>query len=286
MRRRGLAILLAAGLTLSAPPGCRPAADPLRPRLPPPTAQGLELSPLAPGTKLQQSRQFVILVRVYLIALELPMGSVSDSEELWGYLNEEPLGARIGAALGLNGIRVGLGRDADWPQIRKTLMSLTARKPYTWNFNTPPAKAVSIPLKQTAGTQTIFQFAADRTLSGRDYEPGVNVLTIVPTIDYDNPSAVHISGAAAIRSRPRPQYVETPGGFVLQNRPAVHRLPEMGFRLIVPPGGVVIIAPSQAAYRHTSPGAAFLINTQEGVRFEKVLVIVPEVFYAPVPQHD
>jgi hypothetical protein len=247
----------------------------------------MALNPLAGGTKLEKDREYTILVRLQLITLELPGGATSHSEELWSYLNEEPVGARVSSTLWRNGIRVGLGREADWPELRQILSQLTAKSLYRWNMNHPPGDPVSIPLKKLQGVQTIFLLRPDRTLIGYDYPAGDNVLTLVPTIDYDNPAAVHVAGAITIRSAlQRPQYVQTPAGYVLTRKPVRYRLPAMDFGLLVPAGGFVFVGPSSAAERETSPGAAFLIHEKDGVKFEKVLVILPEVFAARVRPAD
>ena len=280
MKQSGPAFLLcAAGWLLSASAGCQPDVAPLRQDLPPPIFEGQPLNPLAGGTKLEKDRTYVVLIRLQLIILELPSGATSRSEELWSYFSEEPVGARIGSTLGLNGVRVGLGREADWPEIRQALASLTARSLYRWNMNHPPGDPVSVPLKQGQDVQTIFLFRPDRTLVGSDYPPGDNVLTIVPTINYDEPDKVHVTGGVMVRtSYDRPQYVHTPAGFVLTRRPDRFRLPGMDFSLIVPAGGFVFVGPGSAAERDDSPGAAFLIHEKDGVKFERVLVILPEVF--------
>lgn len=288
MRQNSLGFVLsaAAGLSLCASAGCRD-FDQAPPEPVPRFAQGGTLDPDGRGAKAVNGRKFLILIRFQLILMELPVGSTSDSAELWSCLSEEPLGARISAALGINGFRVGLGRQADRRDVRKILTRMTARSPYEWNFNTRPSGAVAIPLKRRQPTQTIFTFRPDRTLVGYDYEPGDNILSIIPTIDYDAPSAVHVSGAFGIRStQTRPQYVETPGGYFLENKPVHYPLPGLDFKLVVPPGGFLLIGPSKDARGEMSSGAAFLLTKKDGVKFEKVLLIAPKVFYEPIPEPD
>lgn len=276
--REAILIILAASAA-----GCQPPGEPLRQDLPPPVSAGQPMTPLKRGSRLEKDREFIFLVRLQLIAMELPLGSTTDSSELWSYLNEEPVGARVGSTLGINGVRIGLGREADWPEIRAILSRLTARPLRRWTLAQPPGEPLSIPLKQNQDVQTVFLKAADRTLTGYDYPPGDDVVTIVPTINYDDPTATHVTGALAVRSaRRRPQYVETPTGYVLSSEPVRCPLPGMDFRLIVPPDQFVVIGPGAAARDEDSPGGAFLTIRREGVRFETVLVILPEVFAEPV----
>ena len=47
-------------------------------------------------------------------------------------------------------------------------------------------------------------------------------------------------------------------------------------------GGFVLIGPGAGVKRSTSPGCHFLVHQSKGVEFETILVIAPELFYAPV----
>ncbi len=275
--------LAAAGVGLAITAGCPPAADPARrgpaAALPPPTP----LSPLQRPAQPDSQSKFLRLVRLKFMAIDLPLGATGESERLWSYLDEEPVGARISVTLGQNGFRVGQGRGSDWPQMKDVIDRLTIKSWRSWILQSLPGNSVSIALKERQDVQTIFVFRRNRTLFAKDYPPGDNVLAIVPTLSYDDPTGVHMTASALIRTtRRRSQYVKTPAGYVIATAPVLHELPEMEFRLAVPQGGLVLIGPSKAAKDATSPGSAFLTHSVDGVRFEQILVIVPEVVAQPI----
>ena len=271
-------VVLAVGLG-----GCRERVEPLRPPLALPRAGGVELHPLARGRKLDDPRSFILLIRFRLITVELPIGSVSDSEELWSYVNEEPVGGRIGATLARNGIRVGVASEQTWTDVAKLLRRLTGKSLARRHLVTHPGAAMPVVLKVAEPLQTVFLFRPDRTLIGNDYPPCDNVLMMAGTINYDEPTDVYLTVGAILRSvGRRSRYVEGAAGYVLTSLPTYYRLEDMGFTVRIPAGGFVVVGPGPDVRRDTSPGHRFLVPTRRGLQFETILVIAPEVFAAPV----
>ena len=280
MRRciAGFGVVLAVGLG-----GCRERVEPLRPPLALPRSGGVELHPLARGRKLDDPRSFILLIRFRLITVELPIGSVSDSEELWSFVNEEPVGGRIGATLARNGIRVGVASEQTWPDVAKLLRRLTGKSLSRRHIVTHPGAAVPVVLKVAEPRQTVFLFRPDRTLIGNDYPPCDNVLMMAGTVNYDEPTDVHLTAGTILRSVERQtRYVEGAGGYVLTSLPTYYRLEDMGFTVKIPAGGFVVVGPGPDVRRDTSPGHRFLVRTRRGLQFETILVIAPEVFAAPI----
>jgi len=275
--------LWAAALALPAASGCRSDAEPLRPALAPPVLGGQMFSPVGRGAKFQRRGAYVLLVRLRLITVQLPIGSVSESEDLWSFLNEEPTGARIGAALTLNGLRVGVGVESAWPDIAKILRRLTGRTAVRSHMLTHPGATVPFVVKRKQPLQTIFTFRPDRTLVGDDYPPGDNIIAITPTVNFDDPTAVVLTGVPLVRSTYRqPKYIHANGAYRLESAPEYRQLPDMEFRIRVPSGGFLLIGPGPDIRRRTSPGHNFLARSAQGAITETVLVVAPEVFAAPV----
>ncbi len=277
--------ILVAGIVLASAglAGCRPKVEPLRPPMAPPEADGVPLNPFDPGQKIDNAKDFQLIIRFRLITVQVPLGAVSDSEELWSYVNEEPLGARVGAALANNGIRVGIGTENAWPDIAALLDRLTGKPLVRASMLAPPGATASILLKQNQGIQTIFMFRRDRTLVGNDYPPGDNMLMIIPNISLDDPSVVHLTGAPIIRSTRRVQrYVRTATGYTRTSKPFHFPLSDTQFQVKIPVGGFLLVGPGQGVRRASSPGNRFLVRTHKGLDFETIVVIAPEVFAAPV----
>ncbi len=262
---------------------CRHDTEELRPLLPPPRVNGVaatpvgNLQPPAPGTRQ------ALIIRHRILTLQLPLGAASDTEEIWTYINEEPLGSRRGACLGRNGIRVGIGRESHWPEIAKVLRRLTGRRLSRAHMIARPGHPVPVTIRQGVDSQTMFLFRPNGTLFGLDYPPGDNLLVLTAGIDFDNPRNVLLSGAPVVRSKVRRRrYVKGPTGYALRAEPEYFRLEELAFQFNIAPGGFVMIGPGPEVRRTTSPGHCFLTSETRGQRFETLLVIAPEVFVAPI----
>ena len=280
MRRRPVCVLLIAALSVFT--GCKGPEGFPSPHGRPPVLEGVTLEHFTDAKK-QNLRDFVLVVRISLITVQVPVGSVSNSEQLWSYLDEEPLGARIGSALAHNGVRVGLGRKGAWKDVAGILRRLTGQVIKPTVAITRPGIPVAITLKTRRPAQTIFTFRRDYTLFGRDYPPGDNIVMIAATIDYDDPASVHLTASPMVRTkRRRRKYVKQANGYAVTYEPTRYRLNGTDFRFRVPAGGFILIGPGREVSRKSSPGYHFLVHEMKGLEFETVVVIAPEVFAAPI----
>lgn len=266
--------------------GCDGPAEPLHPPGGPPVVGGVPLQPFR-NTGKKDPRDFLLMVRLSLITVQVPVGSVSDSEQLFSYLDEEPVGARVGSALACNGIRVGVGRKGAWGEVAAILQRLTGRPLIRATLLSSPGTPMPIIFKPDQQAQTIFTYRRDGSLFGRDYPPGDNVLMTTATINYDDPSAVHIAATMIIRSvHRRRRYIKRSGRYAFISEPIYYRLDDLGFRFKIPHGDFLLIGPGLEARRRSSPGRHFLIHERKGLEFETVVIIAPEVFAAPVKKPE
>ncbi len=262
--------------------GCDRPAEPLHLPGDPPVVGGVTLTPLKRTSK-QNPRDFLLVVRISLITVQVPVGSVSNSEQLWSYLDEEPVGARVGSALARNGIRVGRGRKDAWGDVAGILQKLTGQPLNRTMLLSSPGTPMPIVFKPQQKAQTIFTYRRDGSLFGRDYPAGDNVLMTTATINYDDPSAVYMTATPVIRSiRRRRRYIKHAGRYAFTSEPIYYRLGEMDFRFKVPRGDFLLIGPAAESRRPSSPGRHFLIHRRQAMEYETVVIIAPEVFAAPV----
>jgi len=232
-------------------------------------------------------KSYVLLVRLHLSSVEVPVGTVSSSEDLWSYLDEEPIEEIRGPVMGLNGLRAGLGRADGWADIARVLKDMTGQAIKVSTMLSPPARPVPITIKMAQPAQTIFMFRSDGTVFGFDYPPGDNVLTLYCTLNEDDPSELLITCTPQIRtSHKGPKFIKSAGGLTMVNRPTYFSLANLTFRARVPSGDFLIVGPGANSDRPTSAGYNFLVKHKGGVAFEIVLIIKPEVFATqvrPVP---
>ena len=254
--------------------------------LPPPLKNGQPMMPVDTHTKLEKKR-YTLIIRLRMITIEVPLGTVSDSEELWSYLDEEPVQAAYAAALGRNGVRIGAGRFEAWADIAKIFTRLTGRKVKERSLLTLPADPFSIILKPRQGSKTIFTSNEDDTLSGADYPPGDYLMAFSFTLDEDDPSRVIASAVPQVRStQHKPTLVNSPAGPMIVHKPSLYPFRSMQFQLALESKDFIVIGPGIESRRKSSVGHHFFVKTNEGVEFETVFVVLPEVFAAEIHRND
>ena len=295
MSRTARFILLIVAATWGGCEGVGP-ARPLPVQRRKPTAVQPAAGVVAPADKAAKGKsppskddaaRYVFLVRIKVVTIEVPVGTISSSEKIWSWLDEERVGAQTLVTLGRNGLRMGVGRRDDWPAVAKMLKALTGRGLTQTLLMTTPSKPVSYVVKQRQGVQTLFLFYPDRTCSGADYPPGDNLLTIACTFDADEPEKLMITGLPQIRAtRHRPRIVKGSGGLSIVDQSALFSFDPLTFRFRFQGGDFVMIGPGAQAGRAVTLGHHFLIQKRKGVQFETVLILIPEVVAAPVRERS
>ncbi len=239
-----------------------------------------EVKPSA--TNVGKPPRFPEVIRMNIIYIEVPAGQASASEDIWSYLDEEPIGADRLVSLGRNGIRVGLGRTKSMPDIVRVLKRMTGKslgRRLTVGRSGVPHH---ITLKREQGVQTIFSIHADRTTSGNDIPPGDNVLSVVFTVDEDDADRVILTGMPQIRStRIKTRFRSEADGVRIINRPTMFGFEDLMFQTPMKPGEFLVIGPGAASSLPHSVGRHFFIRKKQGVNFEIVMVITPKAEMLP-----
>ena len=137
--------------------GCVEPSESPHPSEGPPVIGDVTLTPFHRINK-QNQRDFVLVVRINLITVRVPVGSVSNSEQLFSYLDEEPVGARVGSALAHNGIRVGLGRKDAWKDVADILGQITGQPLARTSLLARPGTPMPIVFKPQQKARTIFTY--------------------------------------------------------------------------------------------------------------------------------
>ncbi len=229
------------------------------------------------------TNSYMLIIRMEITTIEVPIGTASSSEEIWNYVDEESLLEAHTPALSYNGLRVGCGREEDWPDLAEVLRRMTGRKLGTSSVVAFPNRPKSIILKSRQPAQTIFCYRADRTLEGFDFPPGENLLTLSCSLDEDDPSELLVTGVPQIRTtHRRSKFVDNGAGMMMVHQPDIYSISPMTFQLRVPKDHFLVIGPSLAAARSSSVGHHFLVKEKNGMQFETVLIIKPKVVAAPI----
>ena len=227
-------------------------------------------------------QRFPEIIRMNLIYIEVPAGQASGSENIWDYLDEEPIGAERLVSLGRNGIRVGLGRAKSMPDIIRVLKRMTGKALGRRMMVGRSGSPHHITLKRAQGVQTIFNFRADRTLVGSDMPPGDNVLSTVCTVDQDDAGRIILTGMPQVRSgKSKTRFHSEGGGITISNRPVMFGFDGLMFQMPMRPGEFLVIGPGAASRRPHSVGRHFFIQKRQGMDFEIVLVLTPKAEMLP-----
>jgi len=186
---------------------------------------------------------FALLVKV--TSIEVPVGTASGSEEIWSYLDEERTKAFHSATLGRNGMRVGLADAASWPDLARILKKMTGRKLSEESYTAIPGQPFPIELRTNLPAQTIFTSYSDRTLSGSDYPPGDNLLTLNITLDENDSSRMIVTALPQIRSTQRStDIVRQDSGFVFAEHPVTYSFSPAMFQFAMKDKDIIYIANS------------------------------------------
>ncbi|MFW6061680.1 MAG: hypothetical protein ACOC93_02625 [Planctomycetota bacterium] len=232
-------------------------------------------------------QDYELLIRLQIASVEVPVGTVSASENLWSYVDEEVLGPERLLAFGLNGMRAGVAGRAHWPDLARMLQRRTGRQFQEGARVVIPGRPVHVTLKQDQAEQTLFVFHPDRTLTGLDFPAGDAIFSLVMTLQGDRLNRVLLTAQPQVRASDRkPRLVRESGVALLSPETKLHPLGPMLFQTWVESGDVLVIGPGSASQRAHSPGRHFLVRNKKGIEFETVLVLIPEVFRSPSSSED
>lgn len=243
-----------------------------------PTSGPAPAGPVATG---QVPSQFIYLVRIKITSIQVPVGTASGSEEIWSYLDEERTRAVHSATLGRNGLRVGIAGAATEPDLKRILVKMTGREIGELTVHALPGEPFPIEVRSNLPGQTIFTSYSDRTLSGADYPPGDNLLTLNVTLDENDPTRMIVTALPQIRTSQREtSIVKTEGKFGFIDQPRWFSFDPATFQFSLKDKEIVIIGPGAESRRPTSIGNHWLLSEKQGVVKETMLKMVMEVIKA------
>ena len=275
MRRDCLPFILAAALLTG---GCEldsPSGD-----APPASESPFQAPPLLQGPRRPTE---LLISRVRLVILKVPLGTISRSERLWSYVDEERADPVRTANLGRNGVRAGVVSGQHWPDVMGLLEDMTGRPLRLATMIARPGEPMTVTLKKGQPVQTLFIWHDDRTVSGRDYPPGDNLLTVSCSPNPREPSKAVMTVVPRLRTAAeRITYGIEGGAPLLSSRPGIRGFDAMAFQSVMSEDDVLVIGPGAASRRPTSIGGRFFLDDALGVEHEMVLLMIPEAEAVPL----
>lgn len=234
-------------------------------------------------SKIAAGQGFLFEIVLKTTVVEAPAGTISSSEDIWSYVDEEPVSGRASGLLGRNGIRAGVGPSENWPRVAAVLNRL-AGKPLRHSISTVfPGDRTSLPAVVYDQPQTIFMFRGDLTLMGADYPAGEYSFNLAAWLDQDDPGRLILAFCPkAVSAKRESQFVPGPHGMEMITRPAEHILDQTAFNLAMRSGEFLVIGPGWQAARSDSIGGVFFTRKTNDIRMETVYIIVPEIKARPI----
>jgi hypothetical protein len=251
-------------------------AEPAPPRLP------LEDSPftirLAPGMPLVAPGLTVKAVQFDVLQVQAPLGEFSRSQKIWDHLDEQAVGTEMQMILQRNGLRVGLGTPESWPPVHAILQGVQRRIVRTLPPSPPNSVSVSLRLNNDPLDQTIFFFRPDRSLAGAWFAGATDVFRITWEFNSDNIEQVVVYLTPEVRQdQSGVTFKATPQGVAPVPIYEGRVFKELACRLVVSPGGYIVLGPGEDVSHVGLLGREFLVTPIDGEPYEMILVIVPRV---------
>ncbi|HXE55842.1 MAG TPA: hypothetical protein VN541_22650 [Tepidisphaeraceae bacterium] len=220
-----------------------------------------------------------VVVTLDIYEITAPFGAVSRNDEFWKKVDEDAIDIGTHDLLLKNGIRIGIGRDGDWPWFK----GLLGKFPSTHQtpVHTPPGKEGSFELSMKSGVQEQNIFGLDDHGDdwGRRFEKCNDLMAISFIASPHNPGATIVKLCPKIVGMRRFFHVSILNNEEAQVEPAhPETLYDMRMEALVPLHDFLIVAPSRLASISTSLGATFLVDDGKAEPVERVLIIVPRAY--------
>lgn len=213
-----------------------------------------------------------------ILRVRAAAGTFSRSEKIWNPISEDVLPADTQMMLHNNGLRIGVGKHASWPQIKAALDAEKVEVSQDEQVlqNSVPLNIEVNPLPRD---QTVFLIRSDGTMPGAFFPQSTTALRIEYWIAPNAPDTVMIELIPEIRLA-RTAGQSNLAVAALQNTTAgqpCRPLRELTARLRVGPGEFFAIGPSRIANQDHLAGSLLLAEEIDGRKLESMCFITPKI---------
>jgi len=246
------------------------------------SAPAFDIEKNEPGASIAKSQtaQPIAIQSIDFLVLRIRAirGTFSESGKIWNALNEEVLPVETQTLLRKNGLRVGIGKQSGWPQV-KAILDAEQVKVFQNHRPVHNGLPLSIETDTIPRDQTLFLFRPDGTLPGATFEQSTNILRIEYWIPLDDADAVMLDMMPEIklqRVQPRPDL--SPQGWV-QKPPykPTRPLRELTARVKVAADEYVAFGPSKESQKPHLAGSLLLREEIDGRVYESMYIITPKI---------
>jgi len=213
-----------------------------------------------------------------ILHVYIPLESERAMERVWQRLREDVVGGEAQLRLRRNGLRVGIGHDQWWSDVKETIDGIEGR---IVNFGEPLRAPAGYPLglelDRQPHDQTLFYVDEAGGLHGDSWEATRNSLRVIHVPAATEPGRIQVFVAPAVSrdtgelawARDGPRYTQEPK--------RIHRVFQAAeFSVTLSAGEFLLIAPSEHAELPGLLGWAFLTTERERIRYHSYIFMRPQ----------
>jgi hypothetical protein len=206
--------------------------------------------------------------------LQMPFGANSRDDAFWKLLDEDVVDVETNLNLNRNGLRVGRGRVADWPDYLKLLVAESAIKLEETRFTAGPSfEDARLPMSDALPQELLFIYD-DHGLTMRSFDDCQNFFSLAFQWAPRKPGTIRLTICPVIMAwRTRRDYS-------LSDDPApvkyLERLNyyDLHFRADIARGEFLALGTTPATEDPNRIGSRFLTRDGPNQRYEELLILV------------
>jgi hypothetical protein len=224
----------------------------------------------------------VIAMDVY--HLTVPAGAISRNDDFWKRVDEDRIDIGIHDLLLKNGIRIGIGHDADWAYFKGLLGRYPSARSARGRTDAGKEGYVELPMKTGVPEQVIFGLDDHDQDWGRRFEKCDDLLGISFIASTHNPGQATVKVCPIVRGIRRYYRTTVYNEEIQFELTQPEHLYDMRIEARLPLNDFLIVAPSEAAAHNVdSMGHTFLITEGQAEPIEHCLVMVPRAYRIDEP---
>lgn len=239
--------------------------------------------PRADVNHVRRIMPVVISLDVY--HMTVPLGAVSRNDDFWKRIDENRVDIATHDLLDKNGIRIGVGRDADWPYFKGLLGRYPTARSARGRTQAGKEGYIEMVMRGGVAQQTILGLDDHNCDWGRTFEKCDDLLGISYVASTHSPGEVVVKVCPIVRGLRRYFHVSIMNNEETQiDLAQPEHLYDMRLEARLPLNDFLIVAPSRQSQLASSMGSTFLITEGKTDPTEHVLVIVPRAYRIDEPE--
>jgi hypothetical protein len=235
--------------------------------------------PVNDGTR----RVMPIVVALDVYHMMVPSGAISHNDEFWKYIDEDRIDIATHDLLMKNGVRIGLGRDADWHYFKGLLGKYPESRQVRDRTQAGKEGYLELLMRGNIPEQVLFGIDDHGDHWGRRFEKCDDLLGISYIASPHNPGEVTVKVCPIVRGLRRYFQTTVYNDDLQVEMVQPEHLYDLRLASAISMNQFLIVAPSVESRISTSMGNLFLTSDGNTGRIEHVLIIVPRSYRTDEP---